>query len=124
MVATSLMPPNSAVLLISLTRISEIPSNAGNSSVIGPLFRALVVLMPSTLIETMSTFAPATEIWPLLSISTPGCVVSVLNALVEPAAREPSATGRSISSRPSFVSAILETSVAMGATASTLTSTI
>ena len=73
---------------------------------------------------TMSMVDPATEICPLLSISTPGCVVSVLNALVEPDAREPSAIGRSMSSRPSFVSAILETSVAMGATAAVLTSTV
>jgi len=53
-VVTSLIPPYSAVLLISLTRISAMPSKDGNSSVMGALFRGLMVLMPSTLIDSMS----------------------------------------------------------------------
>ncbi len=60
----------------------------------GALLRGLMVLMPSMLMDSMSMFAPATEILPLLSVSTPGCVVRVANALVEPDAREPSATGK------------------------------
>ena len=55
--------------------------------------------------------APAMEMLPLLSICTPGCVVSVVIGLVDPAPRDPMASGRSINSRPVFVSAMLETSV-------------
>ena len=57
-------------------------------------------------------------------LTTPACVVSVVNALVDPFAREPRATGRSMSSRPSLVSAMFETSVLMGASASTFTLTV
>src|SRR5207244_1802794 len=87
MVVISLTPPNSAVLLISLTRISAMPSNEGNNSAIGEPVLALDVLIPSRLIESMLGLLPATEIFPLLSICTPGCVVRVVMGLVEPAAR-------------------------------------
>ena len=48
----------------------------------------LTVLMPSRLEVNMQGLAPATERLPLLSVSTPGCVVKVVMALVEPLARE------------------------------------
>ena len=82
----SLTPPNSALLLISLTRISAIPSNEGNNSEIGEEFRGLMVLMPSIEIESILGLEPATDMLPLASTSTPGCVVRVVNALVEPEA--------------------------------------
>lgn len=92
----SLIPPNSAVLLISLTRISAMVSNEGKISVIGALPLGLTVLMPSRLEVNMLGLAPATERLPLPSVSTPGCVVNVVMALVEPLAREKMATGRSV----------------------------
>src|SRR6266852_2027433 len=58
------------------------------------------------------------------TLTTQPGLESVLDALVVPDAREPSATGRSINSRPSLVSAIFETSVLMGASACTFTSTV
>src|SRR5215472_4864093 len=122
MVVMSLMPLNSAVLLISLTRISAIPSNAGNSSAIGAVLRGLIVLMPSMLIDNMLGLLPATERFPLLSISTPACVVRVVIGLVEPRARDAMATGRSTNSRPCLVSAMFETSVLIGGSLAALTS--
>ena len=120
----SLTPPYSAVLLISLTRISAIVSNDGNNSEMGELLRGLMELMPSMLIDSMLGFEPATDKLPLLSISTPGCVVSVVNALVDPAARDVIATGKSFNSRPNFDSAMLDPSVLIGASLATLTFTV
>ena len=111
MVVISLTPPNSAVLLISLTRISAMPSNDGNSSAMGAPVLALEVLRPSRVMESIEGLLPATEILPAASVITPGCVIKVVIGLVEPPAREAIATGRSISSRPTLVSAILDTSV-------------
>ena len=55
---------------------------------IGALPFGLTVLMPSRLEDSMAGLAPATERLPLASVSTPGWVVSVVIALVEPLARE------------------------------------
>ena len=87
----------------------------------GALLRGLVELIPSILTDNILGLEPATERLPLLSTSTPGWVVRVVKALVEPVAREPMATGRSFSSLPSLVSAMLETSVLMGASAASET---
>src|SRR5580692_6478705 len=87
-VVISLMPPNSAELLTSLTRISAMVSNDGKSSLIGAAPLGLIVLMPSRLEVNMAGLAPATERLPLASVSTPGCVVNVVMALVDPLARE------------------------------------
>ncbi len=70
-----------------------------------------MLLIPSMLTDSMAGLLPATERLPLLSINTPGCVVSVVMALVDPLAREAIATGKSTSSLPVLVSARLETSV-------------
>src|SRR6266481_168308 len=106
----SLTPPNSAALFTSLTRISEIVPKDGNNSGTAASFRTLTVLMPSILTESMLGLEPATERPPLLSTWTPTWVVSVVIGLVDPAAREPIAIGRSKSSRDVFVSAMFETS--------------
>jgi hypothetical protein len=68
----------------------------------------------------MLGFEPATEIAPALSVCPPACVVSVEIALVDPSPREPIATGRSSNSRPVLVSAMLETSVVITASAGAL----
>src|SRR3954470_16931665 len=84
-VVISLTPPNSAALLISLTRISAMAPKLGNNSAIGALLRGLTLLMPSTDTEIMLGFAPATDRFPAESVCTPACVVSVEIGLVEPA---------------------------------------
>ena len=66
---------------------------------------------------------PATEILPLESVCTPGWVVKVDIGLVDPLPRVAIATGRSINSRPVFVSAIFETSVLITGAASAMTFT-
>src|SRR5689334_11087307 len=66
-VVISLTPPNSAALLTSLTRISEIVPNDGNNSAAAELLRTLMVLIPSILTDSMLGFDPATERAPLLS---------------------------------------------------------
>jgi hypothetical protein len=123
-VVMSLTPPNSAALLISLTRISAIAPNDGNSSLIGALLLGLTLLMPSMETESMLGFAPPTERLPLESVCTPACVVSVEIGLVEPLPRDPIATGRSTSSRPVFATAMLETSVVTTVSADAFTITL
>ena len=120
----SLTPPNSAVLLTSLTRISAIESKEGNSSASGAEVRGPMLLMPSMLVESILGLVPTTEILPLASVCTPGCEVSVESGLVDPAERAVTAIGRSTSSRPVFVSAIFETSVLMTGAASAVTLTV
>src|SRR5438552_12536959 len=107
----SLMPPNSAVLFTSLTRISAIELNDGNSSANGADVRGPILLMPSMLMDNMLGFDPTTDMAPFESVCTPGCVVRVDIGLVEPADRAVIAMGRSTNSRPVFVSAMLDTSV-------------
>src|SRR3981189_3516182 len=94
-VVMSLTPPNSAALLIWLTRISAIAPKEGNSSAVGALLRGLTLLMPSHEPESMLVLAPATERLPLESVCTPACVVRVDIGLVDPAPRDPIAMGRS-----------------------------
>src|SRR5215471_8644488 len=91
-VVMSLTPPNSAELLTSLTRISAMELKAGNISAIGPPTvpgddRIVVLLIPSTLTESMVGLVPATEMFPLASVCTPGWLVRVERGLVEPPAR-------------------------------------
>ena len=69
------------------------------------------MLIPSIVTDSCEEFPPATERLPLASVCTPGCVVSVDIALVEPAARVAIATGKSTSSRPVFVSPMFDVSV-------------
>src|SRR5215510_9202246 len=85
MVVMSLTPPYSAVLLTSLTRISAIEFNEGNSSANGAEVRGPILLMPSILVESMLGFVPTTEMLPLASVWTPGCDVNVESGLVDPA---------------------------------------
>src|SRR5215217_1201343 len=58
MVVMSLVPPNSAVLLISLTRISAIVLNDGNNSANGAEERGPMLLMPSMLTDSMLGLEP------------------------------------------------------------------
>ena len=44
-----------------------------------------IVLIPSIVIESCEQFPPATEMLPLASVCTPGCVVNVEIGLVDPA---------------------------------------
>src|ERR1700688_721191 len=120
----SLMPPNSAALLISLTRISAIELKDGKSSTRGPAVRGPMLLIPSMLIDSIDGFEPATEIPPLGSVCTPGCAVRVDIALVDPEPRVAMATGKSTSSRLPFVSAMLDTSVSITGAASAITLTV
>ena len=120
----SLTPPNSAALLISLTRISAMAPKLGNSSAIGALLRGLTLLMPSTETDSMLGLAPATERLPLESVCTPACVVSVEIGLVEPAPRDPMAIGRSRSSLPCLAFAMPEVSVVITASADACTFTV
>ena len=82
-----------------------------------------MLLMPSMLICNMEGLVPATEMLPLASVCTPGCVVSVDMGLVDPLDRVAIAMGRSTNSRPVFVSAMFETSVLMIGAASDVTFT-
>lgn len=86
----------------------------GNDSAIGDSLWTLIALTPSMLIESMASIPPGTDIFPALSVCTPACVVRVDIALVDPSPRELIPMGRSFSSRPLFVSAMLETSVVIG----------
>ena len=96
MVVISLMPLNSALLLTSLTRISAIASLEGNSSAIGAELRGAILLMPSMLVESIEGLPPTTEILPLASVWTPGCMVNVVNALVDPVDRAIMATRKAV----------------------------
>ena len=58
-VVTSATPLYSALLLVSLTRISEIELNEGNSSAIGPLFSTFTLLMPSMVNDINAGVVPA-----------------------------------------------------------------
>ena len=120
----SLTPPNSAVLLTSLTRISAIELKEGKSSAKGAEVRGPMLLMPSMLVESMLGLVPTTEMLPLASVCTPGCEVRVESGLVDPLDRAVTEIGRSTSSRPVFVSAIFETSVLMTGAASAVTLTV
>src|SRR6266702_4744154 len=94
-VVMSLTPPNSAVLLTSLTRISAMELKEGNSSANGAAVRGPMLLIPSMLVESMLGLVPTTEMLPLASVCTPGCEVKVDNGLVEPVDRAVTAIGRS-----------------------------
>src|SRR5437660_5651308 len=106
MVVMSLMPPNSALLLTSLTRISAMELNDGNNSASGADVRGPMLLMPSMLMDSMLGLIPATEIAPLASVWTPGCVVSVDRGVVDPVDRGVMALGRCTSSLPVLVAAM------------------
>ena len=123
-VVMSLTPPNSAVLFTSLTRISAIELNEGNSSANGAEVLGPMLLIPSILVESMLGLVPTTEMLPLASVCTPGCEVRVDSGLVEPVDLAVTAIGRSTSSRPVFVSAMFETSVLMTGAASAVTLTV
>jgi hypothetical protein len=86
-VVISATPPNSAELLISLTRISAMASNDGKSSVRGASLLTVIVLMPSTEVESWLGLVPATERFPLPWSCTPDSVTNVDMGLVVPNAR-------------------------------------
>src|SRR6266567_8519273 len=93
-VVMSLMPPNSAVLLTSLTRISAIELKEGNNSANGAEVRGPMLLIPSILVESMLGLVPTTEMLPLASVCTPGCEVNVESGLVDPVDLAVTAIGR------------------------------
>src|ERR1700692_283814 len=85
-VVTSATPLYSALLFVSLTRISEIELNDGKSSAIGPLLSTFTLLMPSMVNDINAGVVPAITRLELLLLSTctPGSVVSVVMGLVDP----------------------------------------
>jgi hypothetical protein len=87
-VVTSATPLYSALLLVSLTRISEMELKEGKSSLMGPLNSTFTLLMPSMVYDISAGVVPATTRLELSSTCTPGSVVKVKIGLVDPLDRE------------------------------------